>query len=63
MFRDQSLTLNYRYINEPNNMYPWKSYLMNMMNYSREVQDTRQVCVESATRQATSTGGRMTATI
>ena len=25
-------------------MYPWKSYLMNMLNNSREVQDTRLKC-------------------
>ena len=35
MWRDQTLTLNGRCINEQNNMYPWKSYLMNLLNYSR----------------------------
>ena len=44
MWRDQTLTLNGRCINEPNNMYAWKAYLMNLLNYSREVQDTRLKC-------------------
>ena len=25
-------------------MYPWKSYIMNLLNYSRKVQDTRLKC-------------------
>ena len=41
MWRDQTLTQNGRCINEPNNMYAWKAYLINLLNYSREVQDTR----------------------
>ena len=44
MWRNQTLTLNGRCINEPNNMYAWKAYLMNPLNYSREVQDTRLKC-------------------
>ena len=44
MWRDQTLSLNGRCINEPNNMYAWKSYQMNLLNYSREVQDIRLKC-------------------
>ena len=36
--------LNGRCINEPKNMYQWKSYLMNLLNYSREVQDIQLKC-------------------
>ena len=44
MWRDKTLMLNGRCINEPNNIYPWKSYLINLLNYSREVQDTQLKC-------------------
>ena len=44
MWRAQTFTLNGRCITEPNNMYAWKSYLMKLLNYSREVQDTRLKC-------------------
>ena len=44
MWRDQTLTLNGRCINEPNNMYAWKSYLINLLNYSLDVQNTRLKC-------------------
>ena len=44
MWRDQILTLNGRCINKPNNMYAWKSYLMSLLNYLREVQDIGLKC-------------------
>ena len=41
MWRDQTLTLNGRQVTEPNNMYAWRAYMEDLLNFSSDVQNTR----------------------
>ena len=44
MWRDMTLTMNGRQITEPNNMYAWRAYFEDLLNYSSDVQHTRLHC-------------------